>query len=121
CYHKVSELQTGYYPNDTTKTWDTCYTSCATCNELGDSTDHKCLTCLTNFVAKSDMTTSCFDKNVPITGYIFKADTNLFTKCYSTCGECFDAPSDTSDRQCNGCASGSYPRYNDSKMCHESG
>ena len=121
-----SVCNTGYYPksedvdsslkncyNDTTKpenyiltegatSYEACYNSCQTCEEIGGDSDHKCLTCKTGytkeknplnceqlcdyyFYYKEDETLICTEKEECPEGYSKLIDSS--TKCITNCAD----------------------------------
>jgi hypothetical protein len=93
-----------------------CHANCASCKTLGDNTDNKCTTCISNLYPKSDYLTSCFSGTFP--GYKFTG--SLYLKCWATCKDCTTAPGSDSDNECITCMDG-YVLMTGLRNCVKSG
>jgi hypothetical protein len=85
-YPKVDNLSScftvtvdNYYFED--NIYHKCYSTCLTCNTIGDFTDHLCTVCLPYYYPKIDKTTSCF--NGEQEGYYF--DGTVYQICDISC------------------------------------
>jgi hypothetical protein len=90
-----------------------CYPSCGTCSVVGNASDHKCDTCITNNRPKIDTPKSCFTGNIPQ----YYNDGSIYQKCYNTCDTCKTTPGTPSDHQCNTCINGYYPKVDQMTSC----
>ena len=75
-----TEAPTGYYFDVGEAMYKPCYESCKTCNELGDSSNHKCLSCKDGLI---DGLPNCYEKCPSGELYYFD-DSNGF-HCVSSC------------------------------------
>jgi len=82
-----------------TNQWKKCYSSCASCTQVGDSDNHKCSTCRTDYF-KINLSNNCFSKLFPPDGYYF--DTDGFKQCYNLCKTC-DEGSNSLSNNCLSC------------------
>jgi hypothetical protein len=119
CYDSNNTVQ-GYIFQ--TNIFNKCYSLCQDCSNVGIVSSMKCTACGTGYVFKSDDTTdkNCYDKSIPITGYIQKS--NLFNKCYSDCSDCSDLGT-TATMNCSTCKSGFYKKEDDTtnNNCYNGG
>jgi hypothetical protein len=65
----------------------TCYRSCSTCNEVGDSISNKCTSCTTNYLS-IDNSGKCYLKWDKVDRYYFDKSLNKFVNCSSNCLIC---------------------------------
>lgn len=91
-----------------------CYSSCASCYDFGDETNHYCITCISNYYFL-DGTSNCYQS---LAGYYKDQVTLTYKKCDNNCDACDDANS------CYICANGysllSFYTQNESdKICIE--
>jgi hypothetical protein len=110
CY-KLTELIPGYAFVITDNIFKPCYTTCATCKDIGTQTFNSCTDCATIYAKTVDDTSMCYPKDFPKDGYYFDTTTNLFQKCYYTCKTCTSA-GDKTNANCLICAD-NYPKCND--------
>jgi hypothetical protein len=103
--------QTKYYLD--VSIYKQCFSTCETCNTIGDNTDHKCNTCISNYFPKVDNMTSCF--NGAQSEYYL--DTNIYQKCYLTCQTCTTTPGTVADHQCTSCKSTYFPKVDNTSSC----
>ena len=76
----------GFFLNDTEKkTIDKCYSSCKKCTNYGNTNNHNCDECISNYYQKIDNFKNCF--NGKVDGY-FLFD-NYYQNCYFTCNNCY--------------------------------
>jgi hypothetical protein len=87
CY-TLFEKVTGYFFDVLSSKFSKCYASCETCNSLGTSYTHQCLTCYSNYYPPEDDKTSCYNKDSTILGYYFDSSSNIFRKCFKSCSKC---------------------------------
>jgi hypothetical protein len=108
---------TGYYWNSANSIYSKCFSSCKTCSQAGDSTHNNCLTCSANFFNLQDDTTSCLAPNLSMISYIWDANNNIYSKCYSSCATC-SAPGTQTSHKCLTCAPNNYPLPDNSTQCY---
>ena len=80
----------------------TCYSSCGSCNEVGDSTSHKCTSCSDKYHFIADEPNSCIKETDKPDNYYLNEDTNTYEKCYESCGSCSKLGNST-DNKCTSC------------------
>lgn len=91
----------GFYESSVcTATINFCYVSCGSCNVVGNSSNHQCISCKTNYFPLADNTSSCHLSSEVITNYYF--NTNKFSRCSADCESCI------SDTQCTKCTSDNF-------------
>jgi hypothetical protein len=95
-----------YYLDGTVNQFKRCYTSCATCQSKGTSTQHKCQSCELGYYARSDDSTMCHQSSETVTGYYF--NTNVWSKCFDSCASCTTTGNAT-DNLCDACKTNYYP------------
>jgi hypothetical protein len=108
-----------YFYDSSAQNFTNCYFSCKTCSMKGGDSDHKCLSCQTNFYNATGQPNNCFIKTSPVALYYFNSKTNLFEHCYDTCNTC--TKSGTKDvNNCTTCLSsqGYYPTVDNTSMCN---
>ena len=94
CYYSTPT----YYFLDTDNLYKKCYDSCLECNGVGDSTNHKCLTCKDSSYKKIYNTNNCVTS---LPQYYYESG-NEYRPCYSTCATCSGDGSSTNN-ECNSC------------------
>ncbi len=57
CY-KINELPKNVFYEPTTKSYELCYKTCATCNQGGSSIENNCLTCIVDYIFESEKNSS---------------------------------------------------------------
>jgi hypothetical protein len=103
CYQNDNSVPVGYFFSN--GIFLLCYNTCASCTATGDSQNHNCNTCRTNYYVKEDMLTNCYlNTDIP-KGYYLDLIAKLFKKCYSTCTQCTQV-GDANDNRCTTCAYG---------------
>lgn len=91
----------GFYESKIcTATMEYCYLSCGSCNAVGNSSNHQCTSCNSNYYPLVDNSSSCHLSSEVIKTYYFNS--NNFSKCSADCDAC------TSNTQCTTCATGTY-------------
>jgi hypothetical protein len=83
-----------------------CYSTCETCNRIGRSTDHMCLTCKPGFIR---LKTNCLDscpESFGGYGYYTDKPANQCIQCMSSCNRCLGP------NTCIDCISGYYLNNN---------
>jgi proprotein convertase subtilisin/kexin type 5 len=89
-----------------------CYSSCRSCDELGNSEIHKCTSCKDGFYFQ-DKSSSCYSSDQNLYSYYFNKITKMFEKCPENCSSCKES---SSGLTCSNCIEGHF--YNDlSKKC----
>jgi hypothetical protein len=95
--------------------FDPCYSSCDSCTGVGDTLDHKCISCKSGYAKDTPASTMC---QHALPGYYADNDTGIMTKCYLSCQTC-EKKGDSSEHNCTQCASGHFNIYQgDSSMCY---
>lgn len=80
-----------------------CYSTCKTCDNFGDSNDHRCLTCLdNNYHFIIDYPTNCITENEKPEKYYLNTTNNRYEPCYNNCGTCTSLGTST-QHQCTKC------------------
>ena len=98
----VNSIEDGYYvANKRYNYLDKCYDSCLNCSRSGNSLNHNCDICKTNYYKLEDNTKMCFKYDEIVEGYKFETD--IFKKCYETCGTCSDINGNDIDNKCLTC------------------
>jgi hypothetical protein len=92
----------GYYFDTSTGKFASCYSSCKTCNQKGDDSNHQCLVCKDSFYKPEDNTSNCFSPNKPVPSYYFDSVNKLFKHCYENCFTC-SAAGDDNHHNCLTC------------------
>ena len=91
----------GFYESKRcTATIEFCYLSCGSCKAVGNSSNHQCTSCNSNYYPLADNTSSCHLSTEVIKTYYFNS--NKFSKCSDDCDAC------TSNTNCTTCATGTY-------------
>jgi hypothetical protein len=96
----------------------TCYSSCATCTTMGDSNNHLCTTCITNYYSLEDIQSNCYGSTSPPQGYYFVV--NIWRKCYNLCKSCTGFPPNPSiNMLCNSnlCIANYFPKEDNLTSC----
>jgi hypothetical protein len=103
-----------------TVTIKSCYSSCASCTESGDSVNHKCSKCLDGFYSLEDKSANCFKgTDNPPEGYYLVPGVG-FKKCYSLCKTCTwypEKPDINMSCNSNSCTTNYYPKVNNMTSC----
>ena len=95
-------------------TLSTCYSSCGSCDEVGNDIEHKCTSCAENFYPLIDKQTNCVNEKTKPENYYY--NNGQYEHCYETCGECDDI-GDDSDNKCTTCKSGYMLNPLNDKIC----
>ena len=105
---------TNCYLDDSDNTYKECYGTCATCNKMGSSSAHNCLTCKNGYSFVNGKGSNCF----PDTGFDdgYYKENGTWHKCYDTCGKCVKGGNSTS-HNCVKCAPGYHFIYNQTGLC----
>jgi hypothetical protein len=90
-----------------------CYSTCLSCNTLGDEVNHHCLTCLNGYYPKIDSINNCY---TDIQNYYYLDENNIYQKCYPTCLTCLTLGSAT-DNKCVTCLDNYYPKVDNLSSC----
>jgi hypothetical protein len=102
CYSNADHLS-GYYFS--INTFKKCYSSCDSCSQTGDSTNHLCSTCLAGYTNLEDDNTKCFSTGGTVSGYyLFN---NIFKKCYDSCESCTQTGNST-NHLCSTCRTNNF-------------
>ena len=97
------EPTTGYYGDTTTGYIAQCYSSCESCTNGGDETNHNCDRCNGRYYFTEDLDNhNCY--NTLDGYYLDTTSTSIWKKCASNCATC----SAGGVTDCNSCASGYY-------------
>jgi hypothetical protein len=99
---------------------NSCYLSCGGCNSQGDINNNQCTSCANNYYPLSDASNMCFSKTdmaIP-KNYFFSTD--VFTKCYPSCGTCSKVGYSVT-HNCNSCAATYYSLSDNISMCYQQG
>ena len=80
---------------------DKCYDSCKKCSKSGNSLKHNCNVCKDGYSYLEDDTSMCFKNDQIVEGYKFETD--IFKKCYETCGTCSETNGNEIDNKCLTC------------------
>ena len=83
CYSTTNAPTNSILINDS---FNMCYMSCATCDKMGSSNSHNCVTCANKYYPLSNNNTLCF--NADPVGYYFDTTNNTYNKCFINCGKC---------------------------------
>jgi hypothetical protein len=111
CYLNTEKLPGYVYDGSA---FEKCYTSCGTCDKIGDEVAHLCTSCKNNYSQKSDNFTMCYPNSSAIEGYYFDSLKNNFSKCYKLCKTC-QGSGDALNPNCIDCAAG----VKDCKPCQD--
>ena len=102
-----------------------CYDSCFYCYELGSSTEHKCVSCISNY-SFIDGTDLCIDNNED--GYYFEEIIQKYKECYPNCKTCYKkeinvinygALNDNIQQNCKTCDNINYFLLQNTTNCYE--
>jgi hypothetical protein len=116
CYTN-GELLNGYFFDIQKSRFSLCYSSCNTCNILGNNVNNQCLSCKTGYYNLEDSATQCLKDNSSLQTYYFNTQGSLFKHCYSSCLYCSGA-GDQTHHNCTQCLSGFYNLIADNTMCY---
>ena len=111
------------YPDDTyldesDSTYKKCYERCASCSTAGNSTNHKCTQCKSNYHFSSVTSGKCIteeESNTECNCYLDDKD-DTFKECYERCGSCSKSGNSTQNN-CDSCKTGFHKVYNQPGMC----
>ena len=97
---KESNCPDGYYLDEEDDTYKKCYDTCKKCTKGGDSTSHNCAKCADGYYFIYNKVGYCIKQGEqPNNTYL---DDDTYRECYSTCGTCEKAGSQTSNN-CKTC------------------
>ena len=77
-----------------------CYDSCGSCSNIGNVSNHSCLTCMNGYYSLQNNSNMCF-KNAP-QSYYFDSNDSVFKSCFSNCASCSFSGNETKNN-CNTC------------------
>jgi hypothetical protein len=100
-----------------TVTINVCYQTCTTCTQYGDSTNHYCTQCATNYFMLSDVPNNCYLASEVPQNYYFDSNTSTYIKCYDSCATCTDK-GDVTNHNCNNCATNYFNLIDNPNNCY---
>jgi hypothetical protein len=116
CYSP--NVQMDYYFWDSANMrYTNCFSSCKTCNSLGNSATNNCSTCNDNYYPLPDQSSQCYPSNTLMNYYFWDTAKNNYVKCYQSCQTC-SALGDANYTKCLSCNSGYYPLPDNSSQCY---
>jgi hypothetical protein len=109
----------GYYPDDVTKSWLSCYSSCLSCSAAGTSTAHFCTICAQDYYPLVDNSSMCYKSLDTVLGYIYNPTKYIFEhiRCLPNCSKCTRI-GDTTNHCCTVCADNYYPLIDNNSNCY---
>jgi hypothetical protein len=116
CY---SEDQTipGYKLKNKNK-FEPCYQSCAQCSDIGNQTDHLCISCANSYYPLEDKPSNCYVKNANLPDYTFSINKFIRNKsCYISCATCSGTGTAT-NHMCQLCKTGYYNLEDNNTLCY---
>jgi hypothetical protein len=95
-----------------------CYISCLTCTSQGDTTNHNCSQCGTNYFPLFDNKSNCYLSTDKVTNYTYDSKALMFiSACYQSCLTCSGAWTHT-QQMCTACNANFYPLEDNSTNCY---
>jgi hypothetical protein len=116
CILKADTKQ-GFYFDSVLGTMVKCYSSCYDCLRKGDSVNHNCSKCNTNFFPLDDNSSLCYGATETVQGYFFKTLTKTFSKCFDSCSKCV-ALGDKINNLCTACKTNYFNLVDNKFMCY---
>lgn len=74
-----------------------CYSSCSSCDEIGNEANHKCTDCIRNY-HPVEFTNNCYTSQID--GYYYDSLVEIYKKCIQNCKHCTDG------NNCDNCNEG---------------
>ena len=114
----VNEKPDDTYLDDGDSTFKKCYDTCASCSSAGNSTNHKCTHCKSNYHFSSVTSGKCIseeESKAECTCYLDDKD-DTYKECYERCGSCSKSGNATQNN-CDSCKTGFHKVYNQPGMC----
>jgi hypothetical protein len=105
--------QSKYYLD--TNLYKQCYSTCDTCNTIGDINNHQCNTCYANYFPMIDKMNNCYTG--PQDHYYLDGN-NIYQKCHQNCKTCKVKAIDDDHQQCDTCLDTYYPKEDNLKSCY---
>jgi hypothetical protein len=102
-----------------------CYVSCLTCTAVGDSTNHNCSQCDTNYYPLVDKNTNCYKSTDTLNNYTFDQSKGAFvtpsssSTCYKSCSTC-SSNGDDFHHNCIKCNTNYFPLEDNTSFCYMS-
>lgn len=115
CYNSPPN---GYFLDVQTNYYTPCFSTCGSCSMVGNSTDHLCTTCNTNYYPQSNKLTNCYN-SAPIS-YYFDTMNQQFKPCIQSCSSCTTLGDALTDHKCTTCNTNYYPLYDKQTNCYNS-
>ena len=119
-----SEKPNNTYLDEDDNTYKKCYDTCGSCETLGDSTDHKCTSCIANYHFIYTSPGQCYPEDKKCDRCYLDEGDNTYKKCYEACSACSKGGS-FDDHNCDACAKASNGSYilhfmfNDTGNCYD--
>lgn len=102
CYSNSESVNTYIFSNTNFKK---CYQSCNYCSGVGDSINHNCLSCASNYYNLVDNNSLCYISSTHLDYYYYDVISLMFLRCYQTCLKC-TGRGDSFNNNCINCTSG---------------
>ena len=104
-----------YYLNNNSNTYYPCYNTCLTCSKDGNSQNHNCDECKTNYFFIETEPYNCItESEKPLHFYLDANVPKTYRKCYETCDACLFG-GNYSNHNCTSCKKGYYNLENTSQ------
>ena len=116
CYNNTT-ISDGFYLNIESNQYESCYSSCEKCDELGDENDNKCIKCKSSYYFIDEYNNNCYLK----CPYYYYFDSNNKYHCIDSnkCPEKYNKLIKSKKRCVNNCSIDNLYKYEYNGICYD--